>query len=367
MADSWRRRDGLATTDPGSKDPRLASVHRRLDAIALDLQEHREDTRTRVLRWLTALDTWMTRLSAERHGVDMLTEEHRVAFDLEMDRIDAGLTIAETQCQLDTAVDRAAFEAAVQRLIAGYDDYAAALEERAAWLRAADRGSRDAQVASIRTRTAATVERFRRYGELSSTISDSLRAGVLAALDDVDRVVADTMPGPGRATTATPPSTAAPPGVHVTFRVNGAVRDLSLDPRTTLLDALRDELGLTGVKKGCDQGACGACTVHVDGTRVVSCLMLAAQADGRAVVTVEGLAEEGRLHPVQEAFLRHDALQCGYCTPGQIMSAVSLLTEGRAGSDAEIREFMSGNLCRCGAYPNIVAAIRDVASAGGDP
>jgi xanthine dehydrogenase YagT iron-sulfur-binding subunit len=155
------------------------------------------------------------------------------------------------------------------------------------------------------------------------------------------------------------------PEVVVTLRVNGADHELRLDPRVTLLDALRDVLGLTGTKKGCDQGACGACTVLLDGKRVVSCLMLAAQADGREVTTIEGLSQDGGLHPVQAAFVRHDAFQCGYCTAGQVMSAVSLLAEGRAGSDGEIREFMSGNLCRCGAYPNIVAAIREVAEAGG--
>jgi xanthine dehydrogenase YagT iron-sulfur-binding subunit len=155
------------------------------------------------------------------------------------------------------------------------------------------------------------------------------------------------------------------PEVAVTLRVNGADHELRLDPRVTLLDALRDALGLTGSKKGCDQGACGACTVLLDGKRVVSCLMLAAQADGREVTTIEGLSQDGGLHPVQAAFVRHDAFQCGYCTSGQILSAVSLLREGRAGSDEEIREFMSGNLCRCGAYPNIVAAIRAVAGAGG--
>ena len=154
------------------------------------------------------------------------------------------------------------------------------------------------------------------------------------------------------------------PEVVTTIRINGVERELRVDARVTLLDALRDALGLTGTKKGCDQGACGACTVLVDGRRVVSCLMLAAQCDGRDVTTIEGLSENGGLHPVQEAFVRHDAFQCGYCTPGQIMSAVSLLSEGRAGSDDEVREFMSGNLCRCGAYPNIVAAIREVA--GGD-
>jgi xanthine dehydrogenase YagT iron-sulfur-binding subunit len=157
------------------------------------------------------------------------------------------------------------------------------------------------------------------------------------------------------------------PDVAVTLRVNGADHQLRLDPRVTLLDALRDVLGLTGTKKGCDQGACGACTVMVDGKRVVACLMLAAQADGREVTTIEGLARDGALHPMQGAFIRHDAFQCGYCTPGQIMSAVCLLAEGRAGSDEEIREFMSGNLCRCGAYPNIVAAIREIAGTGGAP
>ena len=147
----------------------------------------------------------------------------------------------------------------------------------------------------------------------------------------------------------------------VTTSVNGAAVELRVAGHETLLDVLRDKLGLTGTKKGCDQGACGACTVLVDGKRVLSCLTLAAQCDRREVTTIEGLGGDGTVHPVQQAFVRHDALQCGYCTPGQIMSAVALLAEGRARSDAEIREFMSGNLCRCGAYPNIVAAIRDVA------
>jgi xanthine dehydrogenase YagT iron-sulfur-binding subunit len=157
-----------------------------------------------------------------------------------------------------------------------------------------------------------------------------------------------------------------PATVELTMRVNGCQYTLRLDPRVTLLDALRDDLGLTGTKKGCDQGACGACTVMLDGKRVVACLTLAAQCDGREVMTIEGLAGEGPLHPMQEAFIRHDAFQCGYCTPGQIISAIALIEEGRAASEDDIREFMSGNLCRCGAYPNIRAAIREVAGQAGD-
>src|SRR3954453_23302995 len=146
--------------------------------------------------------------------------------------------------------------------------------------------------------------------------------------------------------------------ISLQLKVNGQVRDARVDDRTTLLDMLRDHLALTGTNKGCDQGACGACTVIVDGKRVLSCLTLAAQCDGREVTTIEGLGSEDEPHPLQAAFVRHDAMQCGYCTPGQIMSAVALQAEGRVRSDAEIREFMSGNICRCGAYPNIVAAIR---------
>jgi len=144
--------------------------------------------------------------------------------------------------------------------------------------------------------------------------------------------------------------------------VNGEHLELTVEPRTSLLDALREQLGLTGTKKGCDHGSCGACTVHLDGRRVVSCLTLAVRCQGKAVTTIEGLAVNGDLHPVQAAFLAHDGFQCGYCTPGQIMSAVALIDEGHAGSAAEIREWMSGNICRCGAYPNIVDAIRDAAT-----
>ena len=150
--------------------------------------------------------------------------------------------------------------------------------------------------------------------------------------------------------------------LRVTLRINGRSHVLGgLDARATLLDALRDRLRLTGTKKGCDLGECGACTVLADGRRIKACLALAALYEGREILTIEGLAAEGMLHPVQEAFVEHDALQCGYCTPGQIMSAVALLQEGRARSRDEIREFMSGNLCRCGAYANIVAAIAEVA------
>jgi xanthine dehydrogenase YagT iron-sulfur-binding subunit len=150
-------------------------------------------------------------------------------------------------------------------------------------------------------------------------------------------------------------------GVPVTLRVNGGVLQLHVDQRTSLLDALREYAGLNGTKKGCDRGACGACTVHLDGRRVVSCLTLAARCQGREITTIEGLASAGHLHPVQAAFMEHDGFQCGYCTPGQIMSAVALIKEGHAGSDPEIREWMSGNICRCGAYPNIVAAVRQAA------
>jgi xanthine dehydrogenase YagT iron-sulfur-binding subunit len=166
------------------------------------------------------------------------------------------------------------------------------------------------------------------------------------------------------------------PSNHVRLTINGRDYDLDLDPRTTLLDALREHAALTGSKKGCDQGQCGACTILVNGQRIKSCLALAVMHDGDEITTIEGLAQDGLLHPVQAAFVRHDGFQCGYCTPGQICSAVALVAEHKAGwpswatadvatvpalTDAEIAERMSGNICRCAAYPNIVAAIREVA------
>ncbi|CCH52721.1 xanthine dehydrogenase YagT iron-sulfur-binding subunit [Fibrisoma limi BUZ 3] len=149
---------------------------------------------------------------------------------------------------------------------------------------------------------------------------------------------------------------------ELSLRINGRVYSLRAEPRTTLLDALREYLHLTGTKKGCDHGQCGACTVHVDGERITSCLTLAIMQQGKQITTIEGLAKGDQLHPMQEAFLKHDGFQCGYCTPGQIMSAVACIREGHATSDDQCREWMSGNICRCGAYPNILAAIREVAS-----
>jgi len=181
---------------------------------------------------------------------------------------------------------------------------------------------------------------------------------------------------PAAANGAEPPAPAPTP-MGVRLRVNGAVRDLSLDPRTTLLDALREHLALTGSKKGCDHGQCGACTVLLDGRRINACLTLAVMHDGEAIETIEGLADGETLHPMQAAFIEHDGFQCGYCTSGQICSAVGMVRESRAGmpsyvtsdltrpepelTDPEIRERMSGNICRCGAFPNIVVAIRKAA------
>ena len=152
----------------------------------------------------------------------------------------------------------------------------------------------------------------------------------------------------------------------VALTVNGETRMVEIEPRVSLLDALREHLDLTGTKKGCDQGTCGACTVWVDGRRVLACLTLAVACEGRAITTIEGLAAGRELHPMQHAFIEHDAFQCGYCTPGQIMSAVKLIEEGNADTDEDIAEFMSGNICRCAAYPNIRAAIRQVRDGGTD-
>jgi xanthine dehydrogenase YagT iron-sulfur-binding subunit len=167
----------------------------------------------------------------------------------------------------------------------------------------------------------------------------------------VERATAATAEAPA------PPAPAAD-ALPLTLQINGKPHAVTVDPRTTLLDVLRQRLDMTGTKKGCDMGACGACTVHLDGRRIVSCLTLAAMAQGKSITTIEGLATGDALHPVQVAFIEHDGFQCGYCTSGQIMSAVALIGEGRATSEASIREFMSGNLCRCGAYPNIVTAIK---------
>lgn len=154
--------------------------------------------------------------------------------------------------------------------------------------------------------------------------------------------------------------TLGPDQTEVTLQVNGVARTLKIEPRVTLLDALREQLGLMGTKKGCDRGECGACTVLVNGRRINSCMTLAIMHADASIATIEGLADENQLHPIQAAFIACDAFQCGYCTAGQIMSAVGLLAEGEVRSDSEIQEGMSGNLCRCGAYPNIVAAIRQV-------
>ena len=180
---------------------------------------------------------------------------------------------------------------------------------------------------------------------LTSTVASTMTFTLL------DRSQADAALAPNAPADARQP-------VNLKLRINGRHHEVALDVRTTLLDALREHMGLTGSKKGCDHGQCGACTVLVDGARVLSCLSLAAMAEGHDVTTIEGLAgADGTLHPMQQAFIDHDAFQCGYCTPGQIMSAVACVQEGHANSEAEIRDYMSGNLCRCAAYPNIVDAI----------
>lgn len=152
--------------------------------------------------------------------------------------------------------------------------------------------------------------------------------------------------------------------IPLQLEVNGTIHKLQVEPRVTLLDLVREQLGLMGTKKGCDHGQCGACTVHVDGKRINSCLSLAVMNNGKKITTIEGLAKGDDLHPMQEAFLKHDGFQCGYCTPGQIMSAICCIKEGHADSTDEIREYMSGNICRCGAYPNIVDAITEVKKGG---
>ena len=192
---------------------------------------------------------------------------------------------------------------------------------------------------------------------LAGTAASGLAIGSGRGLAD------DTTPIAGGSQQNAPP--APDDHVSIVLQVNGRTMPLTVEPRTSLLDALREYAGLTGTKKGCDRGACGACTVHIDGRRVVSCLTLAIRCQGKAITTIEGLAAGSDLHPVQAAFLHRDGFQCGYCTPGQIMSAAALIDEGHAGSDPEIREWMSGNICRCGAYPNIVAAIRDAAKQEG--
>jgi len=185
----------------------------------------------------------------------------------------------------------------------------------------------------------------RASGFMGATVA--LRSGTAAAL-------AEPQPAPGEEGT-----------IPITLRINGKAETLRLEPRVTVLDALRDRLGHTGTKKGCDHGTCGACTVLVDGKRVLSCLTLAVTAQGKEITTIEGLADGDRLHPVQQAFLDCDGFQCGFCTPGQIVSAAACIHEGHARTDDEIREWMSGNLCRCSAYPNIVDAVRQAAQAMG--
>src|SRR4029078_3564805 len=189
--------------------------------------------------------------------------------------------------------------------------------------------------------------RWTRRNFLTSTIGATMAVTVL------ERSPAQ----PASATTG-----ATTPSRHrLRIPVNGSAQDLALDVRTTLLDALREHVGLTGSKKGCDHGQCGACTVLVEGRRVLSCLTLALAVEGQRVVTIEGLAKGNELHPMQQAFIDQDAFQCGYCTPGQIMSAVACVKEGHAGTEQDIREYMSGNICRCAAYPNIVAAVKQAA------
>jgi xanthine dehydrogenase YagT iron-sulfur-binding subunit len=198
-----------------------------------------------------------------------------------------------------------------------------------------------------------------------SFLGVAITSGISLAIMGPTGVSGSTLPAASGTAAAAPPAFLGPDAVPVTLRVNGTSRTLALEPRVTLLDALREHLGLTGTKKGCNHGECGACTVHLDGRRVNACLTLAIAAAGKEVTTIEHLGRPDRLHPMQQAFIDQDAFQCGYCTPGQIMSAVACVSEGHAGTAGEIREWMSGNICRCSAYPQIVAAIRQVAGAGG--
>ena len=191
-------------------------------------------------------------------------------------------------------------------------------------------------------------------GPAFHSLSYPTRRDVIAA----GALIPIAMALPADAAAQSPAVAAASEPVAVSLTINGMQHVLTIDPRTTLLDLLREHLDLTGTKKGCDQGQCGACTVLSDGRRINSCLTFAVMLEGRQITTIEGLAADGTLHPLQQAFIDHDAFQCGYCTPGQLCSAAGLMAEGRAKTPDEIRELMSGNICRCGAYPNIVAAIQ---------
>jgi xanthine dehydrogenase YagT iron-sulfur-binding subunit len=200
---------------------------------------------------------------------------------------------------------------------------------------------------------------------LTVTSSDVTRRELLAIAAVTGGALVGGQVMPGGIPPAAQEAGASPASLEVALRVNGIEHRLTLDPRTTLLDALREHLHLTGAKKGCGLGQCGACTVLMDGKRVKSCLSLAALVEGREITTIEGVAQDEQLHPLQAAFIERDAFQCGYCTPGQIMAGIACIAEGHARSAQEIREWMSGNICRCGAYDHIVAAIQDVAQATG--
>ena len=196
----------------------------------------------------------------------------------------------------------------------------------------------------------------------SSFSSGFNRRSFMAAAAAGAAVAPLTARGAGTGPSSTTVQDASLP-VRASLQINGAARPLTIDPRTTLLDAMREHLGLTGSKKGCDHGQCGACTVLIEGRRVLSCLTLALAVEGQQILTIEGLANGGTLHPMQQAFIDQDAFQCGYCTPGQIMSAIACVKEGHARTEEDIREYMSGNICRCAAYPNIVAAVKQAVPA----